>query len=225
MFQSAVEKDTHYGDAWARLGWSCAKLVMQSCVKDTAVTLEQGFVAAQRAVLLDDSSALAHLALGTVHIWANETDKDTEEAVRAVVLNSNNVEALFAAGNRLDLVGRFEERVDMICRALKLNPRDPARWRYMAYLSRACIAQSDPDSGLNWANRAVLLKPELAEAQFRYAVALASVDQVDEARLALEKCDAIVPGYEPSKTAWRLYPDDVRNELVMNGLRRHKLLT
>jgi len=55
-----------------------------------------------------------------------------------------------AAGNRLDLVGRTEEGIAMMERALMLNPRDPIRWRYMAYLSRAYISLQQYDQAVEW---------------------------------------------------------------------------
>ena len=68
MFQSAVEADPEYCDAWARLGWAYAREVMFDCSEDRQSSLQKGFEAAHRAVALDDASALAHLSLGTLYI-------------------------------------------------------------------------------------------------------------------------------------------------------------
>ena len=43
MFQSAVDLDQNYCDAWARLGWCHARLVMLRCVEDLSLSLERGF--------------------------------------------------------------------------------------------------------------------------------------------------------------------------------------
>jgi adenylate cyclase len=143
MFRRAVDLDPNYSDAWARLGWSHARQVMYDCTNDREETLRRGFEAGRRAVALDDGSSLAHIALGTVHIFAEETELGLAAALRALDLNPNFTHAAMAVGNRLDLVGRTEEGIAQIENALTLNPRDPNRWRYMAYLSRAYISAKD----------------------------------------------------------------------------------
>ena len=197
---------------------------MFRCPVDREETLASGFEAGRRAVALDDASALAHCALGTVHIWADETEQGLEEALQAVRLNPYMAHAAMAAGNRLDLVGRTGEGIEGMLNALELNPRDPIRWRYMAYLSRAYISLGEFDQALDWGRQAVTLRPDLPEAQFRYAVCLAHLDRVDEARDALEKCSSLDPGYVAEMTNWQPYPDDARNAHILDGLRRHKLL-
>ena len=137
LFEAAVNADPDYSDAWARLGWCYAKLVMHGCVDDPDPSIKKGFEAAKRAVALDDASALARMALGTVHIFALETEMGLEEARRAVELNPNYSHAAMAYGNRLDLVGEPDKGIAQMERALPLNPRDPIRWRYMAYVLRA----------------------------------------------------------------------------------------
>lgn len=224
MFQAAVDLDPNYCDAWARLGWCHARLVMLRCVTDRAASLERGFEAARRAVALDDGSALAHLSLGTVHIWNEETALGLGEAQTALQLNPNFAHAAMAVGNRLDLMGETEQGIAQMERALRLNPRDPNRSRYMAYLSRACIGTGDYERAADWGRKAVLLRPNHPETLFRCAVSLAHIDRVEEARDLLERCDQMDPGFVAKMADWRPYPDRARNQRLLDGLRRHKLL-
>jgi adenylate cyclase len=223
MFQSAVDLDANYCDAWARLGWAYARLVMFKCVDDQDATLRLGFEASQRAVALDKSSAVAHMGLGECHIWAEETDLGLAEAHIALELNPNFAIAAMSVGNRLDLTGRTEEGIAQIERALTLNPRDPNRWRYMAYLSRAYIGLGDYQRATDWAREAALLRPDLPEALFRCAVSVAHLDEVDEARALLDRCRAIDPNYLSRMANWRPYADQSRNDHVLSGLRRYSL--
>jgi adenylate cyclase len=224
MFQSAVDLDPNYCDAWARLGWCYARLVSLDCVDDRKASLNRGFEAARRAVTLDDGSALAHLSLGTVHVWNEETAYGLGEAQVALQLNPNFAIAAMAVGNRLDLMGQTEEGIAQMERALTLNPRDPARWRYMAYLSRACISIGQYQCAADWARKSVLLRPDLPEALFRCAVCLAHIDEVEEARTLLDRCNAIDPKFITRMANWRPYSDQKRNEHFLSGLRRHNLL-
>jgi len=224
MFQAATKTDPDYSDAWARLGWCYAKMVMHNCVNDPESAIGKGYEAARRAVALDDASAMAHMGLGMVHIFALETELGLEEARRAVELNPNYAHAGMAYGNRLDLLGRTEEGIEQMERALALNPRDPIRWRYQAYLARAYLSLGDVECACEWGKRAALLRPDLPEALFRYAVCLAHRDRVDEARKLLEQCEAIDPGYAAGKADWQPYPDNERNESILAPLLRHNLL-
>ncbi len=225
MFQAAVDLDPNYCDAWARLGWCHARLVMLRCVEDPGPSLERGFQAARKAVALDDGNALAHLALGTVHVWNEETALGLGEAQIALQLNPNFAIAAMAVGNRLDLMGEAEAGIAQMERALRLNPRDPNRARYMAYLSRAYAAKGEYERASDWAQKAMLLRPNHPETLFRCAVCLAHLDKVEEARELLDRCNAIDPAYVPKMAGWRPYPDETRIERLLGGLRRHGLLS
>nr|WP_281358266.1 adenylate/guanylate cyclase domain-containing protein [Hongsoonwoonella zoysiae] len=224
MFEAATNLDPAYCDAWARLGWCHVRLIMFDCVEDRQASLARGLDAARKAVALDDSSALAHMSLGAVHIWTEETDLGLAEAQIALQLNPNFAHAAMAVGNRLDLVGRGAEGIQQMERGLALNPRDPVRWRYMAYLARAYISHGEPQIAADWARQAVFLRPDLPEAQFRYAICLAHLDRVEDARAALERCSALDPDFVARKANWRPYADDDRNRHLLSGLRRHGLL-
>lgn len=224
MFQSAVDADPTYCDAWARLGWCYAKHVMHECTDDPAPPLKKGFEAARRAIALDDASAVAYMGLGMLHIWSEETELGLAAGKQALELNPNFAHAAMAVGNRLDLLGETEEGIAQMERALTLNPRDPSRWRYMAYLARAYLSLEDYKQAADWGHKAAMLRPDLPEALFRHAVCVAHLDRVDEARSLIERCSAIDPDYVAKRADWRPYPDAARNAHVMDGLRRHNLI-
>ena len=125
--------------------------------------------------------------------------------------------------NRLDLVGRPEEGIAEMERALKLNPRDPNRWRYMTYLSRAYIGLEEYQRAADYARNAARLHPDLPEALFRCAVSVAHLDEVDEAKALLERCADLDPDYLSKMRDWRPYADQARNQHFLSGLRRHGL--
>ncbi len=224
MFKASVDLDLDYCDAWARLGWCHARLVMFDCVEDRKTSLKYGFEAARKALALDDGSALAHISLGTVYIWNEEIGLGLAEAQIALQLNPNFAIVAMAVGNRLDLMGKSEEGISQMERSLTLNPRDPNRWRYMAYLSRACNSVGDHQRAADWARQSVLLRPDHPEALFRCAVCVAHLDEVDEARDLLDRCKVIDPNYLTKKAGWRPYASQVRNDQLLSGMSRHNLL-
>lgn len=128
-----------------------------------------------------------------------------------------------AVGNRLDLVGETEAGIAQMKRSLQLNPRDPVRWRYMAYLARAYVSLEEYETAAEWGQKAVSLRPESPDALFRQTLCLAHLDRVEEARSLLERCEAIKPGFLAQRAHWQPCPDQQRNEHLLAGLRRHGL--
>lgn len=224
MFEQAVALDPEYCEAWARLGWTHARDVQHACTDDPEASIREGFRTARQAVALDPDSAVAHLSLGTVHIWAGETETALTEAQSALRLNPNYAHAALAVGNRLDLLGQSEVGVAQMEKALELNPRDPTRWCYMGYLSRACVSLGDYDAAAEWSRRAASLRPNDPDVLFRHALCLAHLDRRAEAAALLDRCEALQPGYVAERATWRAYPDAERSARVLAGLHRHGLL-
>jgi adenylate cyclase len=220
MFQHAIDRDAGYSDAWARLGWSRARDVSIGNTNDPKASLASGFEAARRGVELDMSSPIAHLALGTVFMWAGDVEMGLSEAERALELNPYNANAVMACGNRMDLVGRTQEGIALMVKAFDLNPRDPGRWHYYGYLSRAHLCLGEHEQALAWAKRAMQQRPDKAETHHRLALCLAHLDRADEARAALAECERLSPGFLTRRADWRPYPDMKRNQLVFAGLKR-----
>ena len=225
MFRAAVERDPAYTDAWARLGWSLARLYAFGGARDQRdAILAQARDAVRTALGLDPSSAVAHMAMGSVHVWSGETELALTEAETALELNPNFAHAALAVGNRLDLVGRTQEGVAQLERALALNPRDPNLWRYLAYLARAYVTLGQFDRAAGHARRALQLRPDLPEALFRCAVVVAHTGQDAEARELIDRCQALSSDYLATRSDWRPYPDDARNAHLLSAIRRLGLL-
>jgi adenylate cyclase len=145
------------------------------------------------------------------------------ELERTLELNPFFARAHLALGNRLELVGRSEEGVARLRRALELNPRDPERHTYLAFLSRALVVQGEYEEATQLAERAVGLSPQNPDMLYRLAVCLAHLDRVEEARELLARCERIRPGFVAKRRSWRPYNDDARNALFFAGMDRHGL--
>ncbi|MEE4265058.1 MAG: tetratricopeptide repeat protein [Desulfobacteraceae bacterium] len=79
----------------------------------------------QRCLALDDTNAFAHAILGALCLVQHQWDKAIAAGKRAVTLspNSANILALFAV--TLKSVGRVDEALTMIEKAIRLNPMPP----------------------------------------------------------------------------------------------------
>ena len=82
--------------------------------------------AALRALALDDGSADAQVALGTVLFFSEwEWDAAERSLRRALEINPAHVQGLVNYGRLLDVLGRHDKALDAKLRALEAGPRSP----------------------------------------------------------------------------------------------------
>lgn len=222
-FEQAVALDPEYSDAFTGLAYSYLRELLLVGPKDRSTIIEKGLEAARRAVVLDCNSSMAHLALATAQVWMEQFDLMIAETELAIDLNPSNAAARMALGNRLDLIGRTSEGIKEMEHSLRLNPRDPRRFTFMGFLSRAHVALANYEKALLWARRSVQLRADLPEPHFRLAVCLGHLERIEEAKDALNECERVKPGFVESYQGWRPYADTARNDHYFDGLRRHGL--
>jgi len=223
-FSQAVKADENYSDAWAYLGWSYSRDILAGCPVDFELTKRLGFEAARRAVALDDHSAVAHLALGSIYTWTGDVDSGLRHGQRALELNPNDVRAGLAVGNRLTLIGRVEEGVKTILATLPLNPRDPSRWLYFGYLSRSYLEMGDLDTATEWAQKAIDVRQDRADAYFRLAICHAHRGELELADGMLAKAELLEPGFLSRRKSWKPFADEARNNWFLSPLRDNDLI-
>lgn len=224
VFARATQLNPSYGDAWAYLGWTHAHNLMDNCPVDRDETTRLGFEACRRAVSLDDQSALAHLALSSVHVWSGNIEQALKSGRRSLELNPFDVRAGLAVGNRMTLLGQVEEGIQQIKAALRLNPLDPYNWIYFGYLSRSYLDLGDCSAALAWAERAAELRPDQPDPHFRLALCHAHSGDFERASLAMSQCDRIRPGFVEQRRHWQPYPSVERSNRLLKPLRDNGLL-
>jgi adenylate cyclase len=224
-FEQAIQLDSNYSDAYTGLSDS---LLFDILLREREAGMEilerdkslaRAFEAARKAITLDTDSSSAHRTLGHAYVWAEEIDSAITETEQAVELNPSNADARRALGNRLDLIGRTSEGITQMEWALQLNPCDPRRWIQIGFLTRAHLDARHYDEALSWAQRAVWLRPDQSDVQFRLAVCLSHVGRRTETSAAIAECERLRPGVVAEKISWKPYSDPARNEHFFAGLR------
>ena len=126
-FQRAIEKDPHFGKAYAGLAEYYAGAVFSSATsdippKEASLKAKE---AAIKAVELDDTLAEAHAALAKIATLQEWDWKGAErEFRRAIALNPNYVDAHHYYSHYLISLGRFDESLAESQLALALDPLD-----------------------------------------------------------------------------------------------------
>jgi adenylate cyclase len=92
----------------------------------------------QTALSLDDNDADVHRILAAANITFNEHDKAAYHQERALSLNPNSDLIVVQQGELLTWLGRPEEGIEWMRRAMRLNPYHPER--FWSHLGRAQYA-------------------------------------------------------------------------------------
>ena len=126
LFQKATELDPNYGRGHTWLAWTHFVDLVWGWKNEPELSGKLALEHAQLAVSLDNTDAEAHWVLGAVLIHTGQWDKGAIAAYeRALVLNPNNADLLAEYGWNIPNLGRAEEAVKSIRKAMRLNPVYP----------------------------------------------------------------------------------------------------
>ena len=122
-FELALQKEPDYAAAYTGIAWvwACRNQIGYSSPNDEAGPKAKA--AALKAVALDDALAESHYVLASVMTWHDwDIPKADAEWKRAVELNPNYPDGLAMYSHFLMIMGRPEDAMRQIERALKLDP-------------------------------------------------------------------------------------------------------
>jgi len=101
LMEEAIALDPQYSNAYAMLSLSIFEEVVIGASKSPRESLERAVELAKKAIALDDSNSMAHLALIFPYGFLREYDRALSEAEKAVSLDPNNASAYFSLGYAL----------------------------------------------------------------------------------------------------------------------------
>ena len=135
MLDRAIDLDPNYAHAHAWKACVTGQAWLHSWCEDPAASLQVILGELQTALSLDDNDADVHRILAAVKLNFNEHDKAAYHQDRALSLNPNSDLIVVQQGEVLTWLGRPEEGIEWIRRAMRLNPYHPER--FWSHLGRA----------------------------------------------------------------------------------------
>ena len=192
LLRKAVERYPDYGPAYSMLAFTMlvSRLIGLTLV---APQLKEAATLAARGAELDSSDPWAHLALGYVAHMMRRTEDAKREFQRAIELNPNFAAAYGYLGITLAMAGQSDEAITLLERALHMSPHDPQNAIFNVALAVAHFLESRYPEAVNFARKAVQERDGMTSGHRIYIASLAQAGQIDEAQLALQHLNELMP--------------------------------
>jgi adenylate cyclase len=124
-YEEAIALEPGYAPAYAdlALGYLLEVWLGWSLSPEQSGALAMKY--AQKCLALDESLSSAHAVLGMLHLVLRQWDKATKESEIAVSLSPNSADSVVMLAIAYRTVGRVEEALSMLEKAVNLNPMPP----------------------------------------------------------------------------------------------------
>ena len=180
-FQQAIQLDSSYALAYAGLAETYT--AMNTSYLTPLEAGPKAKAAAMKALELDETLALAHVSLGSVHLYYDWDWPGAEsEFLRSLALNPNLSEAHLWYADYLASIGRFDEALEHDHTAFALDPLS-VRARFVA-ITRSLHATRRYQEIIQECHKARELPPDFTEPFAEEAFAYARLGRFAEATQA-----------------------------------------
>jgi tetratricopeptide (TPR) repeat protein len=208
LYESALELDARYARALAaksrtlNIDWRYNWTELQDLALDQALEL------ALAAVDLDPKDARGYGELGFAHLYRKEHDASVSAYRRALSLNPNDADLMSDFADTLAHCGQSEEAVDLLHKAMRLNPFYPDE--YLWYLGGAYYNLKRYEEAI----QAVSGMQNLREGQRILAASHAQLGRTSTARAHAEKVLEAHPDF--SLDHWARIQPDRQNDATLH---------
>ncbi len=177
FFEQALNKDPDFGRAYSGIADVWTALADDWVAPGEAYPKAEE--TAQKALQLEPTLAEAFAALGKVRGWYEWDFAAAERDLRqAVKLNPNYAEAHFALGSVLPSIGQLDEAIEVLRKALVLDPLAPHHGRWLA---RMLHYRGDYDAATQQSLRTLEIDPAYFQSQLDIGSAYLGQGQPTEA--------------------------------------------
>ncbi|WP_407159169.1 adenylate/guanylate cyclase domain-containing protein [Bradyrhizobium sp. STM 3557] len=136
LLDRALALDPNYAHAHAWKACVLGQTWVYDWCEDRDATFQQVAAELEITLGLDDNDSDVHRILAALNLNRDDHDKAAYHQERALALNPNYDLVVVQQGELLTWLGRPEEGIDWIKKAMRLNPYHPER--FWSHLGRAC---------------------------------------------------------------------------------------
>jgi adenylate cyclase len=219
LFEECISLDPDYPRPHVMLGWTHLTDVMDGWSKSPEESIIRSLEYAQKALFIDNSQADAYALLGNVYLFQRQFDKAIEEGERAVVLNPNGADYQVWLAMILTSAGRPGEAIDLVKKAIRLNPFAP-NW-YFYSLGNAFFVLGQYGEAAEAYQKAIQRSPDFLLVRIGLAASFGALGHEEEARAAAIEVLRIDPKFTLERFAHGLlYKDQNDADRYLDALRK-----
>jgi len=219
LYEKALELDPKSVAALNGLGWAAFLDWVGLYVSPGGDALEVAYDFARRALALDSTDYRTHLLIGAVQSNRRQQADALKHYQTAISLNANDADAAAHMANLLIDLGRCDEALDWIKRAIRLNPLHPA-W-YLYAIGEAHYGARRYEEALEPLRTAANRYPTFITPRRLLAITYAQLGRIDEAKaeiaVALTRDPSLSVSFYRTRSRYANAND---LEHVLDGLRK-----
>jgi TolB-like protein/class 3 adenylate cyclase/cytochrome c-type biogenesis protein CcmH/NrfG len=218
LFEKAIELDPSYASAQIGLVWTMLIEWHLGWNQDPQV-IDRAFELAEKIVAQNEFYPKAHELLGSVYLWEKSHDEAIAAFERAITLDPNDADAIQSLASVMNFVGKPEEAIVLLKKAIRLNPHYPTR--YIFNLGRAYFQAGRYDQAISALKEAIIKNPHFPPVHYYLAASYGNLGNLESAREKAGEIKRIRPNFkseiEKEKSFYK-YKKDLKS--FVEGLRK-----
>jgi adenylate cyclase len=223
LFILAIELDPNFAKAYAGLAFAYMFDYQNRWSDNPDASLGLAKEYAERAIEKDPKEALAHAVAAVVATFSRDIDRALTEIDTALALNPNMAMAYNIKGGTRIYLGRPEEAIPLIERAMRLDPA--ANQQFLHFLGMANLLAGRYETAAVALRERIRLVPNTDFSRSLLASALGYLGQIDEARRVWQELKEINPKYSFEEHLGRLpFRNEEEARRITDGLKKAGVL-
>ena len=198
VLNKAIDLDPDFAAAYALLGWVHSREWTQGWSQGPQ-PLKQALELAQKAIALDESLPAGYTILGEIYLHKKQHERAIAAQEKANVLSPNDAEGIANLAGILTWAGRPQETVELIKKAMRLNPMYPTE--YLWNLGHAYYLMGRYEEAIEVLGRARDRNPNYIPVQAYLAASYIELGREADARTAAAEFKRLSP--QTPITEWR----------------------
>jgi len=217
--EEAIALDPEFARPYVTLGWTYLLDVWSGSTESPKHSLIKALEMGQKALTLDNTTALPYSLLCNVYTLQRQYAKAIEEGKKAIALNPNSADANVHLARALIFADGSEEAILLIQKATRLNPFAPSY--YFHLLGHAYCVTGQYGEAISVCKKALSRQPDNMYAHIFLAVAHSSLGRMEEARNEIEEVLKLNHRYsvQSFQKAFQ-YKNQTDKERIIDSLRK-----
>lgn len=221
LSEQALAIDPNYADAYGTMARAHSISYYFGETEDkenSKIRAEQAIATLRR---LAPNDAVTYHAIGQFALATEGSEKAVPPLEEAVKRNPSDVLVLATLGYHLVQIGRVEEGLSMLQRALDLSPHDPGRHRLHFLMAMASVSQENYDRAYEHARASVELFDQFPAALALYAALLFARGEKEASKQQLTRLRIVNPNMKRDTILQRMgdsFGLKIEQEQIFNQL-------